>query len=584
MAGTVSSTTQAAMSVPSYAPRMALTSSYWPADTSEEVHETTIGDVLREAARAAPDRTALVAGMPNPADRRRWTYAELLRDAEMVARSLLTSFAPGEHLAAWAPNIPEWVILQYGAALAGLVLVTVNPAYTPTELEYVLRQSRAAGLFLLPEYRTNPMAKSLESVRPGLPDLREAILFTEWQGFLASAARAEPSLPEVRPGDAAALLYTSGTTGFPKGAVLNHRGMTNDARFIAQRWGMAEGDVMVNPMPLFHAGGCVMAVLGAVAQLGTYVPVLAFDPALVLELIETERAALSGGVPTMLIAMMEHPDLARRDLSSLRSVASGGAPVPADLVRRIEATLDVRFAIVFGQTECMAVATMTCLDDTPEDKAETVGVALPQIDVKVTDPVSGEVVPPGTLGQLCIRGFSVMNGYYDMPEATASAINVDGWLHTGDLSPRDRSCPVRASGRIRCRGRRGARRTMGRAGRRVRPSGRRCSCDPGTIVRPRPRALGGLQGAPVLGVRRCLPADRLGQDPEVRAPRAVREGRARAQLRLPRTATGTLSVSFAVRQVAAMWLVHPWRRPTCLTTSSAPAGRAAQWRGWCCWT
>jgi fatty-acyl-CoA synthase len=435
--------------VRSYASGMALASSYWPADTSEEVHETTIGDVLREAAMAAADRTALVAGMPDPADRPRWTYAELLRDAELVARSLLTRFEPGEHVAVWAPNIPEWVILQYGAALAGLVLVTVNPAYTATELEYVLRQSRAAGLFLLPAYRANPMAKSLESVRPGLPDLREAILFTEWQGFLASAGSAEPCLPEVRPGDAAALLYTSGTTGFPKGAVLNHRGMTNDARFIAQRWGMAEGDVMVNPMPLFHAGGCVMAVLGAVAKLGTYVPVLAFDPALVLELIETEQAALSGGVPTMLIAMMEHPDLARRNLSSLRSVGSGGAPVPADLVRRIEATLDVRFAIVFGQTECMAVATMTRLDDTPDDKAETVGLALPQIEVKVIDPVGGDVVPPGTLGELCIRGFSVMNGYYDMPEATAAAIDVDGWLHTGDLGTMDERGYCKIQGRLK---------------------------------------------------------------------------------------------------------------------------------------
>jgi fatty-acyl-CoA synthase len=343
-----------------------------------------------------------------------------------VARSLLTRFEPGEHVAVWAPNIPEWVILQYGAALAGLVLVTVNPAYTATELEYVLRQSRAAGLFLLPAYRANLMAKSLESVRPGLPDLRETILFTEWQGFLASAESAEPSLPEVRPDDAAALLYTSGTTGFPKGAVLNHRGMTNDARFIAQRWGMAEGDVMVNPMPLFHAGGCVMAVLGAVAKLGTYVPVLAFDPALVLELIETEQAGFSGGVPTMLIAMMEHPDLARRDLSSLRSMASGGAPVPADLVRRIESTLDVRFAIVFGQTECMAVATMTRLDDTPEDKAETVGLALPQIEVRVIDPVSGDVVPPGTLGELCIRGFSVMNGTTTCPKPLRRASTTTG--------------------------------------------------------------------------------------------------------------------------------------------------------------
>jgi fatty-acyl-CoA synthase len=428
---------------------MTITSSYWPADTSEEVRETTIGDALRDAAATAADRTALVAGMPDPADRRRWTYAELLRDAEGVARSLLARFEPGEHVAVWAPNIPEWVILQYGTALAGLVLVTVNPAYTATELEYVLRQSRAAGVFLLPAYRANPMAKSLESVRPGLPDFREAILFTEWQGFLASAGSAAPSLPEVRPGDAAALLYTSGTTGFPKGAVLSHRGMTNDARFIAQRWGMAVGDVMVNPMPLFHAGGCVMAVLGAAAKLGTYVPVLAFDPALVLELIETERAALSGGVPTMLIAMMEHPDLARRDLSSLRSVGSGGAPVPADLVRRIEATLDVQFAIVFGQTECMAVATMTRLDDTPEDKAETVGVALPQIEVKVIDPVSGDVVPTVTLGELCIRGFSVMNGYYDMPDATASAIDVDGWLHTGDLGTMDERGYCKIQGRLK---------------------------------------------------------------------------------------------------------------------------------------
>ena len=167
---------QPAGSVPSYARGMTLASSHWPADTSEDVQETTIGAVLRGAARAAPDRTALVAGMPDPADRRRWTYAELLHDAELVARSLLTRFAPGEHVAVWAPNIPEWVILQYGAALAGSVLVTVNPAYTATELEYVLRQSRAAGLFLLPEYRTNPMAKSLESVRAGLPEDRKSVV------------------------------------------------------------------------------------------------------------------------------------------------------------------------------------------------------------------------------------------------------------------------------------------------------------------------------------------------------------------------------------------------------------------------
>ena len=156
---------------------MSLTTSYWPADTSDEVRPTTIGGVLREAAAAAPDRDAMVAGMPNPADRTRWTYAELLADAEQTAHALLTRFEPGEHVAVWAPNIPEWVLLQYGAALAGLVLVTVNPAYQAGELEYVLRQSRAVGVFTMPEYRGNPMAKSVESVRAGLPDLRDVVLF-----------------------------------------------------------------------------------------------------------------------------------------------------------------------------------------------------------------------------------------------------------------------------------------------------------------------------------------------------------------------------------------------------------------------
>ena len=159
---------------------MKLTTSYWPADTSDDVRDTTIGSVLREAVAAAPERDAMVAGMPDPSDRSRWTYAELLADAEQVARALLTRFAPGEHVAVWAPNIPEWVLLQYGAALAGLVLVTINPAYQASELEYVLRQSRAAGLFLMPEYRGNPMAKSLDSVRANLPELRDVVLFSVW--------------------------------------------------------------------------------------------------------------------------------------------------------------------------------------------------------------------------------------------------------------------------------------------------------------------------------------------------------------------------------------------------------------------
>jgi fatty-acyl-CoA synthase len=428
---------------------MSLTTSYWPADPSDEVRATTVGGVLREAAAAAPDRDALVAGMPSPADRTRWTYAELLADAELTAHALLTRFEPGEHVAVWAPNIPEWVLLQYGAALAGLVLVTVNPAYQAGELEYVLRQSRAVGVFTMPEYRGNPMAKSVEAVRAGLPDLREVVLFDQWPDFIAAGESPTRELPEVTPDDAAALLYTSGTTGFPKGALLHHRGVTNDARLVTSRFGINPGEVQVSPMPLFHVGGCVLAVLGTVSVTGTYIPVLAFDPALVLELVETEHATIMGGVPTMLLAMMEHPDFASRDLSSLRVVGSGGSTVPAEIVRKIQSTLGVQFSIVFGQTECSAVATQTRLDDSPDDKAETIGQPLPHVEVKVIDPINGAIVAPGTLGELCVRGFCVMTGYYDMPEATESTIDADGWLHTGDLGTMDERGYCRIQGRIK---------------------------------------------------------------------------------------------------------------------------------------
>jgi fatty-acyl-CoA synthase len=210
----------------------------------------------------------------------------------------------------WAPNLPEWVVLEFGAALAGLTLVTVNPAYRPQELRCVLDQSQAAGIFLVPEFRS-PMAEYLADVRPDLPALREVVLFTEWDRFLASGRPDEP-LPEVSPDDIVQIQYTSGTTGFPKGAMLTHRSLTNNARLYAARARLAPGEVYVKPMPMFHTAGCAMGVLGCAQTLATHVPVLAFDPALVLELAETERATLILGVPTMLIAVMEHPDLARR--------------------------------------------------------------------------------------------------------------------------------------------------------------------------------------------------------------------------------------------------------------------------------
>ncbi len=427
---------------------MSLTESYVAADTRSPILDTTVGGALREAARLAPEKWALVEGIPEISERRRWTYEEMLRDAEAVACALAARFEKGERVAVWAPNIPEWVLLEYGAALAGLVLVTVNPAYQPAELEYVLKQSRSSGLFYLPSFRGNPMQSYVEQVRPRLSELREVISFADWDEFLAGADREQP-LPEVSPDDPVQIQYTSGTTGFPKGAYLHHRGITNNARFFAERLQMGPGSVYLNPMPLFHTAGCVLGVLGTSQVQGTLICQLQFEPGLFLELCESLEATHMVAVPTMLIAAMEHPDFSNRDLSSLEVVSSGGATVPADLVRRIESTLGVQFAIVYGQTESSPVITLMNPDDSPADKSETLGPVLPQTEIKVIDPETGETVPIGVQGELCTRGYLVMLGYFEMPEKTAETIDEEGWLHTGDLVTMDERGYTTITGRLK---------------------------------------------------------------------------------------------------------------------------------------
>jgi fatty-acyl-CoA synthase len=415
---------------------VSLISSHWSATDESPLLDTTVGGVLRAAAQEDGGRLALIATSAADGEPTRWTFEELLAQSERVALALLERFEPGERVAVWAPNVAEWQVLEFAAALAGLVLVTVNPAFKEREVDYVLRQSRAAGVFHVRDFRGNPMASVIETVRPGLPDLRVVEPVESLTDFAATApasAASSARLPEVRPSDAAQIQYTSGTTGFPKGALLHHHGITNNARLTAERWDIGGDSVWINPMPLFHTGGCVLGVLGPVQQRAVQVCVLTFDPGLVLGLIEAERGTHLGAVPTMLIAMMEHPEFAGRDLSSMRSVGSGGSTVPADLVRRIESTLGVRFGIVFGQTEASPVITQTRLDDTAEDKAGTIGQPLPHTEVKIVDPVTGQVMAPGETGELCTRGYLVMKEYFDMPEATAEAIDADGWLHTGDL-------------------------------------------------------------------------------------------------------------------------------------------------------
>lgn len=417
-------------------PSEALVTSYWPTDTSEPILETTVGDALRQAAAIWPDQLALVEGVADPAARRRWIFAALLADGERVARALLARFRPGEHVAVWAPNSPEWLLLEYGAALAGLTLVTVNPAYLAAELTHVLRQSRAVGLFLAPEYRGRSLLAVAAAVRPGLPLLRDVIPLTEWSAFIASGNPAQ-ALPAVTPDDVAQIQYTSGTTGFPKGALLHHRGLINNARLYARRLGAIPGDVWLNIMPLFHTAGCVMQTLGPLTTGGMQVLPPGFDPGLTLALIEAERVTLTGGAPTMLLALLEHPDFPRRDLSTVRAVMVGGTPVLADLARRVEKAFGAVLTTVFAQTEASPVITHVRPDDPPEVRATTVGQPLPQTEVKIVDPATGATVPPGTLGEVCARGYLVMRGYFDNPEATAGAIDAEGWLHTGDLGTMD---------------------------------------------------------------------------------------------------------------------------------------------------
>ena len=442
-----------------------------------EIRDLTLGDLLGWAAETTPERVALIAGVADPSARRSWTYAELYAASLHTADALLRRFEPGERVAVWAPNIPEWIMMEFGAALAGLVLVTVNPAFKQHEVEYVLDQSKAVGIVLATAFRGNPMLATIEEIRPRCPDLREVICFDQWDEFLDSATGAPLELPTVRSEDAVMIQYTSGTTGFPKGAVLHHRGLVNNGAHALDRMGVRDGSVWVTTMPLFHTGGCVVCVLGAVSKRVTQVLVEAFDPALVLELIETYRCDAMTAVPTMLISMLEHPRFAASDLSSLRRLSSGGATVPAPLVTTFEERLGATFTILFGQTECSPVASMTYPTDTIADKAGTIGLPMPHVEVRIVDPVTGAPVPIGTVGEFCTRGYHVMHGYFENPLATAAAVDADGWLHTGDLAAMDDRGYCTIEGRLKD--------MIIRGGENISPARSRSCCSP---IRRSPRS------------------------------------------------------------------------------------------------
>jgi fatty-acyl-CoA synthase len=424
-----------------------LETSHWPAEAGE-VRDITVCELLRHAAATVPDRTALVGCVEDPTARRYWTYAEFVADSERAARALLARFSPGDRIAVWAPNSAEWIILQQGISMAGMVLVALNPAYRARELEFVLRQAGAVGLFCVDSYRGCDMPELAASLRPRLPQLREVLSFDHWDELLASGDAAQ-ELPTVDPYDMIQVQYTSGTTGFPKGAMLHHMGLVNEANFVAERAGMSDGGVYVNAMPMYHIGGGAVTSFGAWAKRGTFVILPGFDPGLMLEAFETYRGTHTLVVPTMLIALLDHPDLAKRDLSSLQTILSGAASVPAALVRKTTKLLGCQFSILFGQTETHGVVSQTRVTDSPEDQADTVGIPLPRLEVKIADPVTGEPVPVGEQGEICCRGYQNMLGYYEMPAETAATIDKDGWLHMGDVGSIDERGFVRVTGRVK---------------------------------------------------------------------------------------------------------------------------------------
>ena len=425
-----------------------LAESYCPADTELPVLETTVGSVVREAADKYPDQLGMVAYGLEPGQRRTWTFKELLETSERVARALLKHFEPGERIAIWANNIPEWALLEYGAGMAGLVVVSVNPGYQAKELDFVLKQSRATGVFYQREFRGNPMQKTLLELKKDLHDIREAICFDDWDDFL-SGDSFDGELPKVDSLDPAQIQYTSGTTGFPKGAVLHHRGLTNNARFYWQRMEMGEGDLLAHCMPFFHTSGSASCALGPIQHGACNAFLSMFEPNRLLELIASERATHVIGVPVMLMMMMEQPTIETTDLESLRVTTSGGASVPAALVRMIESVMGVRFSIVYGQTESSSLISLVRLNSSAEDKASTVGQPLPQCEAKIIDVQSGETAPLGTVGEICTRGYHVMLGYFELPDATASAIDAEGWLHTGDLGTMDERGYLCVTGRLK---------------------------------------------------------------------------------------------------------------------------------------
>ncbi|MFF0835789.1 MULTISPECIES: AMP-binding protein [unclassified Streptomyces] len=415
----------------------------------------TIGANLDRAVAAWPGREALV----DVSAGRRWTYAEFAAGVGRLARALLAAgVAKGDRVGIWAVNCAEWVLVQYATARVGAVMVNINPAYRTHEVEYVLNQAGITLLFASVRHKTSDYRAMVEEVRTRCPRLKETVYIGDpgWAAFTDRGSAVHENELRAREAELSCddpinIQYTSGTTGFPKGATLSHHNILNNGYFVGELVAYTEQDRVCIPVPFYHCFGMVMGNLAATSHGACMVvPAPSFDPAATLEAVQQERCTSLYGVPTMFIAELNLPGFAEYDLSSLRTGIMAGSPCPVEVMKRVVAEMHMaEVSICYGMTETSPVSLQTRVEDDLEHRTGTVGRVLPHLEVKVVDPVSGVTLPRGTAGELCTRGYSVMLGYWDEPEKTAEAVDAGRWMHTGDLAVMREDGYVEIVGRIK---------------------------------------------------------------------------------------------------------------------------------------
>jgi fatty-acyl-CoA synthase len=420
----------------------------------------TIGDNLDRTAAVFADRDALV----ECATGRRWSYRELVADVDNLARGLLDAgLVKGDRVGIWSPNRAEWTLTQYATAKIGAVLVNINPAYRTHELEFVLNQAGVRVLVAAREFKTSDYAAMIDEVRPNCPALERVVLLgtPEWETLALGPAGADPARlaraqAGLSPDDPINIQYTSGTTGFPKGATLSHHNILNNGYFVGELCGYTEEDRVCIPVPFYHCFGMVMGNLAATSHgAAMVIPAPAFDPKATLAAVAAERCTSLYGVPTMFIAELAllneaAPGSDSHDLSSLRTGIMAGSPCPVEVMKQVVSRMGMEeVQICYGMTETSPVSTQTRADDSLERRVSSVGRVHPHLEVKVVDPDTGLTRPRGEPGELCTRGYSVMLGYWGEPAKTAEVIDAGRWMHTGDLGVMDSDGYLTITGRIK---------------------------------------------------------------------------------------------------------------------------------------